>query len=439
MDEDEVPEKAEASSVPILSVVYRLQVPSCPRHHCAHAQWPMSECPPSRAQTLGVAFLDQTTLRFCQVADAGPELGMLRSLKFELNPELIIAPANSDANFLQQLEAPLESNAAPNRDDELDPDEAVDDGAAMFSVSLGRSRDFTSDAAAKRLVLLTHLFKREDEGEMTDREALIHLEHHLPREQEQARQAVGGLLSYMQRAQSNGRLSISDILQHKLEHVMRLSPEVLLSLNIFPERRSALSHGGRSRDGFSLWAAINMTRSTPGEALLRSWFARPSLDLAALTERHEAVAFFLSRQDCLPQLRSLLGKAKDVRNLRASFDRGGLLLSDFKNALSTASCTIRMRDLLQATDAASEGVPIAARLEEARGRRHTSRAVSIISYCHDALAAGPQACSPYTLHHHTCPRSQQPPFHLCTMSLLPSLVGGCGRAGGALQYDSWHH
>lgn len=31
MDEDEVPEKAEASSVPILSVVYRLQVPSCPR------------------------------------------------------------------------------------------------------------------------------------------------------------------------------------------------------------------------------------------------------------------------------------------------------------------------------------------------------------------------------------------------------------------------
>jgi len=320
---------------------------------------------------LGAAYLDKTTLRFCEVADVGPELEMLRSLKFELNPQLIVAPASADASFLEQLEAPLTAGPDPAPGEELDPEEAADAGASgSFSVQLGKSRDFSSASATKHLVLL-QLFRKEGEREMTDREIVIHLEHHLPREQEQARAAVGGLLAHMQKQESTGRLSITDIVPHKLENVMRLSPEVLFSLNIFADRRHPLAAGGRSKDDFLLWAVMNRTRSSPGEALLRSWFARPSLDLEALTERQEAIAFFVSRQDCLPQLRSLLSKSKDVRNLRLSFDRGGLLLSDYKNALSTASCTIRMRDLLLATEVSPERVPIARRLGEVR-RSHSA-------------------------------------------------------------------
>lgn len=327
--------------VQILSVVYRMQT-----------------------QTLGAAFLDQATIYYCQVVDSGPELMMMRSLKFELNPEVIVAPAKSDTVFLTQLEAPLETDAhSPRGQVDGDRDDDEDGMPGQFFVQLGKSRDFTCESATKRLLLLTHLFNNSTR-EMTDREALIHLDHFLPRDQEQARQAIGGLLAHLHKIESTGRLSITNILPHEVKHTMRILPEGLLSLNIFPDKRSHPSGWGRSRDSFSLWSVFNKTRSLPGEALLRSWFARPSVDMRVITERHNAISLFLSHQESLPQLTAIIAKAKDVRHLRASFDRGGMLLSDFKNALSLASCTIRMRDILSTLDFRLEDVPITARLEE---------------------------------------------------------------------------
>ena len=59
---------------------------------------------------------------------------------------------------------------------------------------------------------------------------------------------------------------------------MYVSPETYLALNIFEDQLHPSIHGGRAKEGFSLWGMMNKTKSSPGERVLRSWFARPSLD-----------------------------------------------------------------------------------------------------------------------------------------------------------------
>ena len=56
----------------------------------------------------------------------------------------------------------------------------------------------------------------------------------------------------------------------------------------------------------------------------------------------------------LPQLQTLLSKTKDVGNVQASFARGGLLLADYINAMSTAMCAVKVRDCLIAAMAAHD-------------------------------------------------------------------------------------
>ena len=65
--------------------------------------------------------------------------------------------------------------------------------------------------------------------------------------------------------------------------------------------------------------------------MLRTWFARPTQDLATLRERHSFIECFASSQSAqlLPALHAVVGRAKDVSRLDASLARGGLLLSDF--------------------------------------------------------------------------------------------------------------
>ena len=66
-----------------------------------------------------------------------------------------------------------------------------------------KNRDFSADAAAKRLSLLRTLAELPD-CEMTERDVLLYLEHVVPREHEQARRAICGLLSYLQRSEAGG-------------------------------------------------------------------------------------------------------------------------------------------------------------------------------------------------------------------------------------------
>ena len=66
---------------------------------------------------------------------------MIQSLKFELNPSLIIAPANSDVNWLERLGASAETSAVSEA--------ATEEGevqAEVFTVLRCKSKDFSGDS-----------------------------------------------------------------------------------------------------------------------------------------------------------------------------------------------------------------------------------------------------------------------------------------------------
>ena len=154
----------------------------------------------------------------------------------------------------------------------------------------GISHHVGADACAKRLSLLRAL--SELPKGTSEREVQMYLEHVCPREHEQARRAICGLLAYQQRADVGAApLAVLGLQRYALESQLYMSPETFLSLHIFADERHPSAHGGRGKDGLSLWSIFNKTKTRFGEKLLRGWFARPTQDLDTLRERHDAIEF----------------------------------------------------------------------------------------------------------------------------------------------------
>ena len=104
--------------------------------------------------------------------------------------------------------------------------------------------DFSAETAAKRLALLRTLTDLPD-VEMSEREVLLYLEHLAPREQEHARRAIAGLLSYHQRTgeETGERLVVSALHRFSLESQLFMAPECFLSLGIFADDLHPSAHG----------------------------------------------------------------------------------------------------------------------------------------------------------------------------------------------------
>ena len=69
-----------------------------------------ADAPPSlvlsavwKSSTLGIAFMEGTSLRFAQIPDGAPEFRLLQSCKYQLNPSLIVAPSTSDPAWFSAL------------------------------------------------------------------------------------------------------------------------------------------------------------------------------------------------------------------------------------------------------------------------------------------------------------------------------------------------
>lgn len=329
-------------------------------------------------QVLGMAFMEGTVLRFCEIADTAPEFQNLQSIKFALRPDVIVAPSSADPTWITALgiDSILLPGAMSGPDgDEQHPGDQAPDKDSGPQVVRSKNRDFVADVAAKRLSLLRTLTGLPD-CDMMEREVLLYVEHMVPREHEQARRAISGLLSYMQRMESGAPLVVSALRRYSLESQLYMSPESFMSLNIFSDDRHPSAHGGRTKvglsmsplhsttvshahtaliaphccakEGFSVWSILNRTKTKPGERLLKGWFRKPTQDLETLRERHDAIEYLSAPQTAqlLSQLHALVGRMKDVTKLEASLSRGGLRLSDYSAVIATSSYAVKVKQLL---------------------------------------------------------------------------------------------
>ncbi|GAX27184.1 DNA mismatch repair protein MSH5 [Fistulifera solaris] len=112
-------------------------------------------------------------------------------------------------------------------------------------------------------------------------------------------QALGCLLSFLETkffGNQGGIVVVDDIVHCQASHYMAMNPDTLAALNIFAIEHHPLaaSNGyGNAKEGQSLYALLNRTKSKPGRQRLREIMLKPLLDVDAITMRQDGVEFFL--------------------------------------------------------------------------------------------------------------------------------------------------
>lgn len=96
---------------------------------------------------------------------------------------------------------------------------------------------------------------------------------------------------------------------------MRVDGLTLAALGVFVGDGGG-GGGQWDRDAFCLFGLLDRTASAAGKRTLGSWLRRPLTDIAAISARHDAVAFFLSARASAPgafdSLRRALGHVRDL-------------------------------------------------------------------------------------------------------------------------------
>lgn len=135
--------------------------------------------------------------------------------------------------------------------------------------------------------------------------------------------AIGALISYLQTTSDhnipNGIVRINKLLQIPLNEYLRIDLNSLQALQIFAEdvHPNMLKGTGKSKEGYSIFALMDRTKSLPGREKLRTWMSRPLANISSISERHRGVEFAInnSNSDLVSTLSSQMRHVHDIARL----------------------------------------------------------------------------------------------------------------------------
>ncbi len=144
-----------------------------------------------------------------------------------------------------------------------------------------------------------------------------------------ATRAAGGIVDFLA-TRKVGRLQLANLSVYVTDGFMALDAQTRRNLNLFSAPRS-----DKKED--SLLGVLDLTKTPMGGRLLRQWLGRPLLDLAELTRRQEAVAWFfedgfrragaVSLLDRMPDLERIVGRTnagsvspRELKSLQAGLE-----------------------------------------------------------------------------------------------------------------------
>ncbi|KAK7048433.1 muts 5 [Favolaschia claudopus] len=150
--------------------------------------------------------------------------------------------------------------------------------------------------------------------------------------------SIGALLDHLVREQAVNNLEdegiagleVRGIETLALDQFMQINADALFSLQVFENESHASVHSEKTKEGLSLFGkasvcdslflthihlgTLNTTKTTLGRALLRTWLLRPSLSLAVIKARHDAVACFIASENLVPAY-AMQGHLKGIKNI----------------------------------------------------------------------------------------------------------------------------
>lgn len=119
--------------------------------------------------------------------------------------------------------------------------------------------------------------------------------------------AAGGLLHYLSETQRSGLKQILALTSYSVDGFMTLDTQTRRNLELLESTRGERRH--------SLLGVLDQTRTPMGARLLSRRISQPLLDLAALIQRQEMVAWFHQQAGVRAELRNALRQTGDIERL----------------------------------------------------------------------------------------------------------------------------
>ena len=117
--------------------------------------------------------------------------------------------------------------------------------------------------------------------------------------------AAGAVISYLSRTQKAALEQIVTLSTYSTGSYMVLDEQTVSNLDVLRNGRTLATEG-------SLLGVIDLTRTPMGGRLLRRWLSQPLLDLNALRERQDGVAWCHASALVRAEMSSLLSKLNDI-------------------------------------------------------------------------------------------------------------------------------
>ena len=159
---------------------------------------------------------------------------------------------------------------------------------------------------------------------------------------------IGALLDHLARIRAVGDLEdegvngleVRAIEPLALSQSMQINADALFSLQVFEDESHASIHSDKTKEGLSLFGILNHTRTTLGRALMREWLLRPSLSLAIISDRHDAIACFMQpeNQTTAGAMHSHLNGIKNIPRILGLLRAGKARVSDWQCLVKVGRC-----------------------------------------------------------------------------------------------------
>ena len=220
----------------------------------------------------------------------------------------------------------------------------------LSSLKMLSSLEFGYEASIRRILSVNLPGMTDD---LTDTEKKFFLSSLLPLDCVCAIRAFGGLLRYLQKNRvgvglesADVQTPISGIETFTLKNVLFIDRSSLESLQIFQQVHHPSVFKTSSKEGLSLFAVLNRTRTFVGRKLLRSWFYRPTSDAAVLKRRHEAIAFFLHARnsELTHGIADHLRRIGNVTRILSRLRTSTLSVNDWNCVMKTSQNALRIAD-----------------------------------------------------------------------------------------------
>ncbi|XP_076335549.1 mutS protein homolog 5-like isoform X2 [Tachypleus tridentatus] len=182
------------------------------------------------------------------------------------------------------------------------------------------SIDFSYEAAKRRLNFINLPFMPPN---LTDDERHIFLSSLLDFTNVSMVRATGGLLKFLEKNRigiqlesENSRIPVLGLSSFTLEKILWMDENTYSALQVFYEEwhPSVYKSSSGRKEGLSLYGILNRCKTYQGSKELRNMLLRPTQNLEILTQRQEAVGFFLATenmettttiQDCLKHIKNI--------------------------------------------------------------------------------------------------------------------------------------